>query len=194
MSKYKPIWFNLIIIFLIAIVTAQDAPQPGTSGESNAAQIDQEQANPSITTETEEERLERMLQAFDNPNIQEGIITVSFREDITKEEAIQILEEYNLEIQPGKEQCYTVSVADPGQPITTQQQCYTTDGWSDNLKFAIVIVQQGEEKETAQNIIEHEDIIWVEPRLTATTNQELLLGENSENNKSFQQEETTSYV
>ena len=113
--------------------------------------------------------LERMLNAFDSPNTLNGVIIVSFDQDTTREKANDILSEYSLEIIPSIEQCFTVGTSGPGEESTTSNQCMTVDYWDESLKFAEVRVDEGKEKEIAETLIEHPNIIWIEPNYRAST-------------------------
>ncbi len=139
--------------------------------------------------EDEDEKLERMLKAFDKLNYQKGVIIVAFTQNTTKEVAINILNKYNLSLTQ-TEVCMSVtntssigatnnpSTGGPGTggddpstggPGTGGETCWTEDGWDDFMKWAKVIVPEGEEKEYAEMLIKEEKIIWVSPSPIITT-------------------------
>ncbi|MEK6839617.1 MAG: hypothetical protein AABX72_01635 [Nanoarchaeota archaeon] len=146
--------YALLIIFLLlssVIALAQDTEDMMVKQEK--------------TVETEEERLERMLGAFDRESIVKDRIVVSFTSTTSKEEAEQILETFNLHLATSQSCASTV---DPGQePV--DQGCTTMEEWHDGLKIATAVVPEGTDlKDLALQLYNHDDIEWVEPAYTAS--------------------------
>jgi hypothetical protein len=101
-----------------------------------------------------------MLEAFDFSNIQQGYVFFTFVEGVTKDQAVLILEEYELGLDE-KESCSSIS--DPGQPPQVVD-CQTVDSWIDLTNIAKVKVPAGEEKEYAKMLVEKESkIVFAEP-------------------------------
>lgn len=107
-----------------------------------------------FTKETPEQKKQRMLEAFDE-QIAKGSIIVSFSEDIDKAKAQGILSSYGLRMS----RSIICSMGSAGQ------NCETKDNWFSGLSAAVVTVQEGLEKKTAEQIYSHANVNWVEPDL-----------------------------
>ena len=101
------------------------------------------------TSETPEQKLARMLSAFDTPGYQVGVIIVSFGDDITKEVAIGILDKFDLTITQSRV-CGPEEAGPDSPPSGGPQNCVTQDNWDDGLKIAYVRVSEGQEKSFAE--------------------------------------------
>jgi hypothetical protein len=118
-----------------------------------------------LTSFTFAQDIDRMLRQFDNDSYIKGEIVVSFK-DITKQQAIEILNSYDLKIKTHTSCLGSPVTSDPGetpQPQEENDECITEDLWSEGIKAANVEVPEGKEKEFAETLIENSNIIWVEP-------------------------------
>ncbi len=154
-----------MILSFAAFAYALESGSSGDSGVVARGEIPAADQPPPKTyaTETQEQRLERMLRAFDHGNYQEGVIDVSFAEEITKEQAIEIIQKNGANIISSR-LCSTPEISNPGDRAKYRgvQEC-TDDGWNDRLKLARVQVPKGQEKYYAQQMIRSEGVRWIEP-------------------------------
>jgi len=107
---------------------------------------------------------ERMFTAFDRSNAVPGVLVISFTNGIEQQDAEAILQEFNLHI-ASREVCS--SDANPGG-IITPGPCVMVNDWNEGLNVATVAVASGEERATAEALIAHPDILWVEPDFLAS--------------------------
>ena len=145
---------SLLFIFLLlssVIVLAQDTEDMVVKQEKKV--------------ETEEERVVRMLDAFDRSNVEPGRIVVSFTSITNKQQAARILENVDLRLATTK---VCMSVVNPGEE-PQDQVCSVLDEWNDRLKIATAIVPAGlDVKELALELYRHKDVEWIEPSYTST--------------------------
>lgn len=121
--------------------------------------------------ETPEQKRARMFLMFDliDYTRAQGVIIVSFAEDVTKDEATAILRTMGLSIRRG-ERCAAEIPEDPaaanGAPVL---RCVPTEEiWNEDLKYAYVTVPLREERTYAERLIAHPRVVWVEPELLET--------------------------
>ena len=146
--------YALLIIFLLLssmIVLAQDTEDMRVKQEKK--------------TETEEERLERMLDAFDRESVVQDSIVVSFTATTNKQQAIRIFENFDLTLSETK---VCVSIVNPGEE-PQDEGCSVVDSWNNDLRIATADVPAGKTLKTlALQLYQHDDVEWVEPSYTAS--------------------------
>lgn len=162
-KHFRVLTYGVFFILLSFAAYAQESGSDGDSGVVARGEIPAADQQPpkAYATETQEQRLERMLKAFDRGNYQEGVILVSFSEQITKEEAARILgtEGFSIAINMI---CPQPEVSPGNLAIDYAPECYE-QGWNDNLKIAEVHVIKGQEKQYAERLIHKNGIVWIEP-------------------------------
>ena len=125
--------------------------------------------NSSEMLQDKSEYIDRMLIAFDEAEGRNlpGYVFLSFAEDITKEEAVSILNKYELKLE---ERQLCSEVLDPGQP-PRKVGCKVVDSWHDGIKGARIQVPVGEEKKYAKMLVEKESkVMFAEPEYTNSGN------------------------
>ncbi len=169
-QKILPIIAFLVVTTLVMLLFPSTLAYP-IELQEDAGSPEYVGDDPTITktpppTETEAEKRERMLRAFENPSTIPRELFVSFAEGTTKEQANTVLEKFGLTIEE-REICLNAVTVDPDGTSTTQgQQCYT-EGWFENLTAGKVLVAAGQEKTIAEQLYDDPAIIWVEPNYTA---------------------------
>jgi len=152
MNKLITIFLSFLLVF--GVVFAQtDIPEGGVDNFDDIT----------ITKETARQRLERMLLAFENENLKNGFLAVSFNESIEIGEAVLILENFGLDISE-TQVCGPETVSPDNESGEAEDiNCEMMKSWDDSLKTAVVEVVVGKEKATAEELIRNKDIVWVEP-------------------------------
>ena len=159
-----------MMLLVVSLVHAQGSGYGSDNGGShvqapNQIPASEPRAKEVGSVESPAQHLERMLKAFDQKPYQDGILLVSFSEDVTKEEALQILGKERLTILT-KLVCARPEVSEDAE-VDYVPECYQED-WNDNLKLAKVPVPKGQEKQYAQQLIKLENVRWIEPERVST--------------------------
>lgn len=168
--------FGIFIAFLLGVFVTASYHVGGDEGvitrvpaASEQSEVSEEQiAEPKAAAfESPEEKLARMLRAFDGRSFRKGMLVISFAEGTTKEEARAVIERYSFTF--GMDRVCGPEISE--QP--KQSRCAEEEQWNERLKIATVThVPVGEEKTYAERLIRESSVIWVEPELITTAAQE----------------------
>lgn len=118
---------------------------------------------PAVDAQRSEGDITEMLAAFDDPAAAQGLLSVTFAEAFTKDQALDILDGHRLRIYPQRD-CTTTK-----DPVTNKDKktCTVTDAWDDKTKTALVIVADGKEKDISRELlIDEVSITDIQPSYT----------------------------